>query len=74
MSPCSKSRTSDHRLADLRRRSGDACFESCWGVWLSVAWMTGYLPERMLSFDNLFVFHMIFSVYGTPSYLKHRPP
>ena len=47
---------------------------SCWGVWLSVAWMTGYLPERMLSFDNLFVFHMIFSVYGTPSCLKHRPP
>jgi tellurite resistance protein TerC len=36
-------------------------------------WMTGYLLEWMLSFDNLFVFHMIFSVYGTPSYLKHRP-
>jgi tellurite resistance protein TerC len=27
----------------------------------------------MLSFDNLFVFHMIFSVYGTPCFLKHRP-
>ena len=47
---------------------------SCWGVWLSVARTTGYLPERMLSFDNLFVFHMIFSVYGLPGYLKHRPP
>jgi len=26
-----------------------------------------------LSFDNLFVFHMIFSVYATPDTLKHRP-
>jgi tellurite resistance protein TerC len=36
-------------------------------------WMSGYLLEWMLSFDNLFVFHMIFSVYGCPDYLKHRP-
>merc|ERR1719169_91271 len=27
----------------------------------------------MLSFDNLFVFHLIFNVYCTPDYLKHRP-
>ena len=36
-------------------------------------WMAGYLLEQMLSCDNLSVFHMILSVYGTPSYLKHRP-
>merc|ERR1719326_2524167 len=36
-------------------------------------WMSGYMLEWMLSFDNLFVFHMIFTVYGTPDYLKHRP-
>jgi len=36
-------------------------------------WMTGYLLEWMLSFDNLFVFHMIFSVYGCPDKLKQRP-
>jgi len=36
-------------------------------------WMSGYLLEWMLSFDNLFVFHMIFSVYGCPDYLKQRP-
>merc|ERR1719181_1718163 len=36
-------------------------------------WMSGYLLEWMLSFDNLFVFHMIFSVYGCPDNLKHRP-
>merc|ERR1719444_415853 len=36
-------------------------------------WMSGYMLEWMLSFDNLFVFHMIFSVYGTPDHLKHRP-
>ena len=27
----------------------------------------------MLPFDNLFRFPMIFSVYCTPNYLKHRP-
>eukprot|EP00441_Pelagodinium_beii_P017154 CAMPEP_0197657984 /NCGR_PEP_ID=MMETSP1338-20131121/44962_1 /TAXON_ID=43686 ORGANISM="Pelagodinium beii, Strain RCC1491" /NCGR_SAMPLE_ID=MMETSP1338 /ASSEMBLY_ACC=CAM_ASM_000754 /LENGTH=436 /DNA_ID=CAMNT_0043234477 /DNA_START=92 /DNA_END=1402 /DNA_ORIENTATION=+ len=37
------------------------------------AWMSGYMLEWMLSFDNLFVFHLIFSVYGTPDHLKHRP-
>jgi len=36
-------------------------------------WMTGYMLEWMLSFDNLFVFHMIFTVYGCPDTLKHRP-
>jgi len=36
-------------------------------------WLSGYMLEWMLSFDNLFVFHMIFSVYGCPDNLKHRP-
>jgi len=36
-------------------------------------WASGYMLEWMLSFDNLFVFHMIFSVYGCPDNLKHRP-
>lgn len=36
-------------------------------------WMSGYMLEWMLSFDNLFVFHLIFNVYGTPDNLKHRP-
>jgi tellurite resistance protein TerC len=35
--------------------------------------MSGYMLEWMLSFDNLFVFHMIFSVYGTPDHMKHKP-
>ena len=26
-------------------------------------WMSGYLLEWMLSFDNLFVFHLIFTIY-----------
>merc|ERR1719460_1241062 len=50
-------------------------------VWISYSrgtnsgymWMSGYMLEWMLSFDNLFVFHLIFSVYGTPDNLKHRP-
>lgn len=36
-------------------------------------WMSGYLLEWMLSFDNLFVFHLIFQVYATPDELKHKP-
>jgi len=36
-------------------------------------WFSGYMLEWMLSFDNLFVFHLIFSVYGTPTNMKHRP-
>jgi len=35
--------------------------------------MSGYLLEWMFPFDNLFVFHLIFSVYGTPDRLKHKP-
>jgi len=37
------------------------------------AWGSGYLLEWMLSFDNIFVFHLIFQVYGTPDDLKHKP-
>jgi predicted tellurium resistance membrane protein TerC len=36
-------------------------------------WSSGYMLEWMLSFDNLFVFHMIFSTYATPDHLKHKP-
>merc|ERR1719161_2538313 len=35
--------------------------------------MSGYLLEWMLSFDNLFVFHLIFETYKTPDNLKHKP-
>eukprot|EP00397_Hematodinium_sp_SG-2012_P024497 GEMP01025518.1.p1 GENE.GEMP01025518.1~~GEMP01025518.1.p1 ORF type:complete len:412 (+),score=116.75 GEMP01025518.1:261-1496(+) len=36
-------------------------------------WTSGYLLEWMLSFDNLFVFHLIFQIYATPDHLKHKP-
>lgn len=36
-------------------------------------WSSGYLLEWMLSFDNIFVFHLIFQVYGTPDDQKHKP-
>ena len=36
-------------------------------------WMSGYVLEGILSFDNLFVFHLIFSAYGRHGNLKHRP-
>merc|ERR1719379_2651458 len=53
------------------------CFAG-WVYWYygenqAYMWMSGYMLEWMLSFDNLFVFHLIFSVYGCPDHLKHRP-
>lgn len=55
-----------------------ACSFCGWVWWYYSAehasmWMSGYLLEWMLSFDNLFVFHLIFQVYQTPNNLKHRP-
>jgi len=55
-----------------------ACGFCGWVYWSrgqdqAFMWMSGYMLEWMLSFDNLFVFHMIFSVYQTPDHLKHRP-
>jgi len=55
-----------------------ACCFCAWVYWYygsnqAYMWMSGYMLEWMLSFDNLFVFHLIFSVYGCPGNLKHRP-
>jgi len=51
---------------------------ACWvyysrGQSSAFAWGSGYLLEWMLSFDNIFVFHLIFQVYSTPDELKHKP-
>jgi len=54
-------------------------FVFCGYIWWSrtsssaANWMSGYMLEWMLSFDNLFVFHLIFQTYGTPDDLKHKP-
>ncbi|CAK9055405.1 unnamed protein product [Durusdinium trenchii] len=54
-------------------------FAFCGWVWYTYGrngafmWMSGYMLEWLLSFDNLFVFHLIFNLYGTPDHLKHRP-
>jgi tellurite resistance protein TerC len=55
-----------------------ACGFCAWVAWWytpshAYMWMSGYMLEWMLSFDNLFVFHLIFSVYCCPDNLKHRP-
>jgi tellurite resistance protein TerC len=39
----------------------------------ALTWASGYMLEWMLSFDNIFVFHLIFNMYKTPDYLKHKP-
>lgn len=46
-------------------------------VWYNTSsaymWWSGYMLEWMLSFDNLFVFHLVFTSYACPDNLKHRP-
>mmetsp|Transcript_44741 Transcript_44741/g.83571 ORF Transcript_44741/g.83571 Transcript_44741/m.83571 type:complete len:456 (-) Transcript_44741:19-1386(-) len=37
-----------------------------------VQWCSGYILEWLLSFDNLFVFHLIFRLYRTPPELVHK--
>lgn len=43
-----------------------------WGGELGQAFLTGYLIEKALSVDNLFVFYVIFSSFGIPLRDQHR--
>jgi tellurite resistance protein TerC len=42
------------------------------GADAGVEWTTGYLIEKSLSIDNVFVFLLIFSAFGVPAALQHR--
>lgn len=48
------------------------------GVWFwrggedGLAFLTGYLIEKALSVDNVFVFVLIFSAFGVPAVYQHR--
>jgi len=46
---------------------------SWYGEAAAYMWWSGYMLEWMLSFDNLFVFHLVFTSYACPDHLKHRP-
>lgn len=43
-----------------------------WGGETGEAFLTGYLIEKALSVDNLFVFYMIFSTFAVPLAYQHR--
>eukprot|EP00929_Paragymnodinium_shiwhaense_P120646 TRINITY_DN9263_c0_g1_i1.p1 TRINITY_DN9263_c0_g1~~TRINITY_DN9263_c0_g1_i1.p1 ORF type:complete len:621 (-),score=146.75 TRINITY_DN9263_c0_g1_i1:51-1913(-) len=42
------------------------------GWFEAVGYLQGYLLEYMLGFDNLFVFHLVFSYYCTPEPMVYR--
>lgn len=42
------------------------------GMDKAILWCSGYFLEWLLSMDNLFVFHLIFTVYATPKKLLHK--
>ena len=43
-----------------------------WGSEKALEFLTGYVIEKSLSVDNLFVFLMIFQYFNTPSEYQHR--
>jgi TerC family integral membrane protein len=43
-----------------------------WGQDKALEFLTGYVIEKSLSVDNLFVFLMIFQYFATPSMYQHR--
>jgi tellurite resistance protein TerC len=43
-----------------------------YGAETGIEWTTGYLIEKALSIDNIFVFVVIFSYFAVPSALQHR--
>ncbi|HET9298020.1 MAG TPA: TerC family protein [Candidatus Binatia bacterium] len=43
-----------------------------WGKDKALEFLTGYVIEKALSVDNLFVFLMIFQYFGTPAIYQHR--
>ena len=43
-----------------------------WGAETGEAFLTGYLIEKALSVDNLFVFYMIFTAFSVPDAYQHR--
>jgi tellurite resistance protein TerC len=45
---------------------------SVWGQDKSLEFLTGYVVEKSLSVDNLFVFLMIFRYFSTPAVYQHR--
>jgi len=45
---------------------------SLWGPEKALEFLAGYLIEKSLSVDNIFVFIMIFSYFGIPAIYQHR--
>lgn len=45
---------------------------AAWGPVKGLEFLTGYLLEKSLSVDNLFVFLVVFSYFGVPPSLQHR--
>ena len=43
-----------------------------WGPEKALEFLTGYVIEKSLSVDNLFVFLMIFQYFATPAEYQHR--
>ncbi|KAB8030772.1 TerC/Alx family metal homeostasis membrane protein [Fluviispira multicolorata] len=50
----------------------NAWFAYSFGTQLGIEFLTGYLVEKSLSIDNLFIILLIFSSFNIPSQLQHK--
>jgi tellurite resistance protein TerC len=50
----------------------NACFAMVYGKELGTEFLTGYLVEKSLSVDNLFVILLVFSAFKIPAQYQHR--
>src|SRR5262245_44582894 len=57
----------EHQWLGTARQTGELDGRSA-----AVLFFTGYVVEKMLSVDNVFVIAMIFTYFGVPSQYQHR--
>merc|ERR1719262_1981265 len=43
-----------------------------YGDFAAIVWFNGYILEYLLSVDNVFFFHVVFTAYATPSSQKYK--
>ena len=69
-SPPFPEHTPDEDRSDRRRQAGNHTVQS--GKDAALKFFTGYVIEKSLSLDNIFVIAMIFSYFKVPSMYQHR--
>ena len=62
----------ERRLGLARRSSSAPACTTCFGAERGLEFPTGYLIEKALAVDNIFVFFAIFAYFAVPAAYQHR--